>query len=501
VRRDAFVEATVFRSLFAALHRRFGPASAPDRRELLRAATAGTASWLLGASLSRADEPRPNGKNVLIVGAGLAGLAAAHEMRLLGYEVLLLEARKRLGGRVITFDDLTKGKVVEGGGEFIGANHPLWLAYANRFGLQLHEVEEEGDLHRSIRLGGKRLPSNEARRLWKEMQTVLRRMNADAAVIDATEPWKSANADALDRKSMAGWIAAQDCSPLCREALTVEVCCESGVHPAWLSYLGVLAAVKGGGLEKFWTDTEQYHCRGGNQQLADKLAESVGTKRILPESPVAAIRVGENSATVTLSSGKVLEADDVILTAPPTTWRRIAFDPPLPGVLVPQMGRSVKFLIALSGRFWAESRQSADSLSDGPTGQTWEATAGQKEGAGACLTLFAGANAADLVREWAADQRERNYLAELEALFPGVSKQEMRTRFVDWPSDPWTGGGFSAPAPGQVTTMGPLLHRGLGRLHFAGEHTCYAFHGYMEGALQSGVTVARRVARRDGVLK
>ena len=61
--------------------------------------------------------------------------------------------------------------------------------------------------------------------------------------------------------------------------------------------------------------------------------------------------------------------------------------------------------------------------------------------------------------------------------------------------------GYSFPAPGEVTTVGPLLHKGLGRLHFAGEHTCYAFFGYMEGALQSGVSLARKLARRDGLHK
>jgi monoamine oxidase len=71
---------------------------------------------------------------------------------------------------------------------------------------------------------------------------------------------------------------------------------------------------------------------------------------------------------------------------------------------------------------------------------------------------------------------------------------------MDWPNDPWTLGGYSFPAPGQVTTVGPLMHKGLGRLHFAGEHTSYKFVGYMEGGLNSGVTVAHRLAKRDGVV-
>jgi monoamine oxidase len=68
---------------------------------------------------------------------------------------------------------------------------------------------------------------------------------------------------------------------------------------------------------------------------------------------------------------------------------------------------------------------------------------------------------------------------------------------MDWPREPWTMASYSFPGPGQVTTVGPVLRQGLGRLHFAGEHCCYKFVGYMEGALDSGVAVARRLAARD----
>jgi monoamine oxidase len=83
---------------------------------------------------------------------------------------------------------------------------------------------------------------------------------------------------------------------------------------------------------------------------------------------------------------------------------------------------------------------------------------------------------------------------------PNLAGALVDSRFVDWPAEPWTLGGYSNPAPGEVTTIGPLLYAGVGdRLHFAGEHTCYKFVGYMEGALNSGASIARRLAVRDGV--
>ena len=72
---------------------------------------------------------------------------------------------------------------------------------------------------------------------------------------------------------------------------------------------------------------------------------------------------------------------------------------------------------------------------------------------------------------------------------------------MDWPADTWVKASYSFPAPGQVTALGPTLRQGIGRLQFAGEYTWYAFMGYMEGALSSGVAAAKRIATQDGVLK
>jgi monoamine oxidase len=117
------------------------------------------------------------------------------------------------------------------------------------------------------------------------------------------------------------------------------------------------------------------------------------------------------------------------------------------------------------------------------------------------LTCFSGGPPAETCRSWKSDEREKNYLDTLAKMYPTVREHFVKSAFMDWPSEQLTGAGYSFPAPGQVTTMGPILYDGVGRLQFAGEHACYAFVGYMEGALLSGVSVARRMARRDGVVK
>jgi monoamine oxidase len=86
-------------------------------------------------------------------------------------------------------------------------------------------------------------------------------------------------------------------------------------------------------------------------------------------------------------------------------------------------------------------------------------------------------------------------------IYPGYRENFVESRFMDWPSDQWTMGGYSFPAPGDISRDGPVFAKGLGHLHFAGEHTCYKFVGYMEGGLNSGASLAKRLAIRDGVMK
>ena len=132
----------------------------------------------------------------------------------------------------------------------------------------------------------------------------------------------------------------------------------------------------------------------------------------------------------------MLEAEDVIVTTPPSVWNKIAFDPPLPATLVPQMGTNVKCLIALQGPFWRREELAPDVLSDGPINWTWNGTDGQP-GAGAALVAFSGGPDADTCRAWPAALRMENYLAELSKVYKGVRASFVKGRFMDWPSDIW----------------------------------------------------------------
>src|SRR5215510_7597074 len=118
-------------SLYRCLLRRYRPCKHTGRREFFRLTLAASAGVLLSCApgAQRGGRAKPNGRRVIVVGAGLAGLACGHELHSAGYAVTVIEARNRVGGRVLTLRGLVPGKTVEGGGELIGANHPTWIAY------------------------------------------------------------------------------------------------------------------------------------------------------------------------------------------------------------------------------------------------------------------------------------------------------------------------------------------------------------------------------------
>lgn len=489
-------------TLFSRLARRYGPpVDAISRREMLRATLALGAGMLISNKLGIA-QVRKSGKRVVVVGAGFAGLAAAHELRAAGYDVSVVEARKRAGGRVLTFTDFIDGRVVEGGAELVGANHPTWQAYAKKFELEFLEMTDDESLSYPVYLDGKLLSDEESAKLYEDQDALQTRMTQEAREIDADEPWRSPNAEALDKKSLADWVAAADGSPLGKRAMLLEWTANSGVAAEKQSLLGFLATIKGGGMERYWTETETCRCKGGNQQLAGRLAEAIGTDRIQLGLPVSEITLRDNGCIVKCADGRTYECDDVVLTAPPSTWKKIRFNPDLPDALKPQMGSNVKYLAHVKKRFWLDHKLSQYGMSDLMPSLTWDATDNQPGDERICFTSFSGGPAAEQARAKEGAARDAAYKEALEKFYPGFGENFVSSRFMDWPGEQWTQASYSFPAPGEVTKIGPLLRKGMGgRLHFAGEHTCYQFVGYMEGGLFSGVSVANRLAKRDGVTK
>jgi monoamine oxidase len=488
-------------SLYALLNRKYGRTiDGATRREFLKATLAASAGLLISRSIAMGDTPRPkrNGLRVAVIGAGFSGLACAYELMSAGYDVTVIEARDRVGGRVLSFGDFIDKRNVEGGGELIGSNHPTWVAYQQHFGLEFLDVTEDKDAEAPIMLGGKRLSKEESDGLWDDISKASNLLNDVSAKVDIDQPWKTPDAALLDKKTTKAWIDSLDVSALCKAGLVAQFEANNGQAIEKQSFLGNLAQIAGGGGEKYWTESEVYRCKGGNQSLAFELAKKIGDRLILG-LPVSSVNGRGDKMIVTCADDRTIECDDVVLAVPPTVWKRISFTPGLPEALMPQMGMNVKYLAHVKRRFWKDKKLSPDSLTDSLVNMTWDGTDAQEGDDNVELTGFSGGPAAEKALAIAKDQRDAEYGKMLELLYPGFGENFVKSRFMDWPNEKFTGGGYSFPAPGQVTTVGPLLYKGAGRLHFVGEHTCYKFVGYMEGGLNSGVSLAKRLADRDGV--
>ena len=239
-------------------------------------------------------------------------------------------------------------------------------------------------------------------------------------------------------------------------------------------------------------------------KLAEKLEKSLLAKggKVVKKCPVHSVRILKDKVAVTFAGGKEESWDDVVLTAPPSVWGKIAFFPALPAGLVTPFADNVKYLAVCNGQPWKGIDRQANAMSDGNVQLTWETTEGQVKGGEHAVVAITGGPAADVCRSWTREGTvEAEYTKALDKFWPGYAKASVKGKgkIYDWLGDAYSRGSYSCPAPGQVTVAGPLLAKGIGgRVHFAGEHCCYAFLGWMEGALSSGVRLAGRCASAMG---
>lgn len=505
------------RSFFANLHRRYGERlSGAERQQTLRTRLDAFTDELLSPSDLQGRSDSSLKKSVIIVGGGLAGLKAA--WNLTGCtEVTVFEAQDRVGGRVCSFVSDSTKRITEAGGELIGYAHPTWLTLARRFNLSLVVWTSDGDfdalrLDTPTYIGGRLLSASHMQTIYDEMNAVFAKMARDAQLIkDPNQPWIGDHAGGFDQCPLSKWIDEHSSSPLMRKALEIQFANTNGAPSTQQSYLANLALVAGaarhGKPDDFFTMSENVRCAEGNAALATALAGDIvkrgGTIHL--SSPISSIRILENGVSVTPAGGNPVPADFVILAIPPSVWpsprSELVVDPPIPQDYYMTMGTAVKYLSRSSTRFWIAEGRAPSGVSD-QCGMVWEGTDNQMQtpDQDVELTVFAGGNAANAAIE--AFGRgdvagQQFYDDQIAKLYPAYPSHRLGTNFINWPLKPWTMGGYSCPAPGDVCRVGrKLIEPFSDRLYFAGEHTCLPFFGYMEGALQSGTRAAQAILRR-----
>jgi monoamine oxidase len=492
-------------SMFATRRHRYG---APRRLPSAARPVGLPGGGRFRAPLPAAQFKALTGQRVTVIGAGFAGLTAACFLREAGFDVTVLEARQDVGGRVSSRTDICPGRIIEAGAELIGANHPMWLSLANRLGLGLSVLTSEDEftaasLAMPLYLNGALLSPAEADDIYTQMDHVLKQISKDAATIDDPyQPWLSPNAQAWDAISVAQRLPdfGVEAGSLLWSAIAAELGNNQVVPIDEQSYLGLTAVVRGGQLagdiNAFWTQSEVFRCAEGNQQLAyalRELLEVVSPGSVLTGVPVTAVTITTDQVTVT-ANGTDYTSDYAVLAIPQPAWAAISFSPAIPPGYQIATGPAVKYLSPLDSRFWLPEGLAPYSLSDG-LGMTWEGTDNQMllPGQGLELSVFAGGPWAAQARQ-AAD-KQQYFTDNLTPMYPDYAGYATPAgTFIDWPSEQWTGCGYSCAAPGQVTTAAPLLAELYQqRLAFAGEHTVMAMFGYMEGALESGYIAAIRI--------
>jgi monoamine oxidase len=357
-------------------------------------------------------------------------------------------------------------------------------------------------------LHGETLTFKDSQKLMDELEKQVKLLtNLAETVVDPFEPWTNRNAKKLDSIPVENWISSAKCSEDCKDAIRGLLSADNGIPVQEQSLLGVLAMIKGGGLDRYWTDSELFRCKGGNDQLAKKFSAEL--YNLFCDSPVKSVQLEGNriSLTITGKKKRVL-ADDVILAIPPSVWHTIKFDkfPELAKKLAkpPTLGRNVKCLFRFDRRFWKEFASSPTLSQDGPVDLTWETTEAYSDtDKDFVMVAFSGSNDADECANWTEQEKKRKYVEALQHAYPGIGKEiKGQIKFMNWPTETWAKASYYFPRVNEITEWGPFWKNGYdGWLHFAGEHTSYAFVGYMEGALSSGYRLARRLAVRDALLQ
>jgi monoamine oxidase len=470
------------------------------RRRLVIAGAAGAAAVIAGpdlisAAFGRRDAPGPN--RAIVVGAGLAGLTAAYELRRAGFGVTVLEARDRIGGRVYTVrDPFRAGQHAEAGGEYVDVVHRHVRAFCRQFGLPLQNATRGfAGLDDVVYVGGRRerLGRFKTRRSTRDESRFYRLIYELSRGLDPADP--VGTKPRLDSRSVRWAIDQIDPSERGRFLLEGYVRDDYAAQPEELSLLTYATG------EKVYEsvpdrDIEKFRIRGGSSRLPHAFATRLGGDVRL-STPVDAISQSDAGVEVR-AGGHAYEAEFCVLAAPLPALQNVDLSAARlstalrGGIAKLEYGRATKTLLQYRSRFWRQEGFSGDVYSDLPLGATWEATNGQAGRPGILIGYAAGANSRRFEPETSA-KRARATRAWIGDVFPGSGRQAIEYASVSWPVEPYSGGAWMAPRPGQVVPYWDALREPAGRIHLAGEHTDDLYPGYMEGAVRSGLRAARKV--------
>lgn len=440
--------------------------------------------------------------DVAVIGAGLSGLRAACEAADAGREVVVLEARDRIGGRLLNAT-LGDGIAVDVGGQWVGSDHYRVQRLAADLGVEIFPQFGEGrnllDVAGTRRTYKGTIPRLGLRVLWDIFLT-RRRLDRLAKEVSAEDPWAAEQAADLDRQTFAGWLEDNVRTPIARELIGLAGRTIWGAGPDELSMLHVLFYVNSaGGFDKLIDNeggAQQDRLDGGAQLLPLGLASTLGD-RVRLSTPVRRIEQ-RSDALLVKADGVEVEAGHAIVALPAALTAKIEFDPPLSDLRLElakslRPGRLNKCMALYEEPFWRVDGFTGEAVTDaGPVTLTFDSS--PRDGsAGVLLGFVGGPEVGDLAGLGEAERRAA-VLACFARLFGERAEQPLDYAEQEWSAEEWSGGGPTSNfGPGGWTGCGSVLREPVGRLHWAGTETATVWSGYMEGALQAGERAAAEV--------
>jgi monoamine oxidase len=502
----------------------------PDER-LTRRRLIGTGAAAAGAAaLSRVPgaEARKSGQDkkknrrrrhhadVVVVGAGFAGLTAALRLKQAGKSVLVLEARKRVGGRAHNAP-IPGGEITERGAAFIGPTQDHIAGLAREFGVGTFPTYDTGD-NVYIRDGNRTTYSDTGITgtappdpvILPDLALVVTMLDQMATKVDVNSPWTAADAASWDAQTLQSFIEAHSVTPQFRQLIPAATRPIFGAEPRELSLLFTVFYIAASGNEQnVGTFERNFNTRmgaqqdrfdGGSQLVALRVAKRLGKKRVLLKQPVRRI-VQEKHGVTVLTKRLRVRAKHVIVAIPPTLAGRIDYRPDLPALRdqltqrLPQ-GNLTKVACVYERPFWRDAGLTGTAVAlDGFVNATFDDT--PPDGSPGVIFGFVGGDQSRAFHALPPGQRKAAIVSEFTQFFGAGAANPIDYIESYWAGERWSRGcPVGIAGPGLYTGYGPALRQPIGRIHWAGTETSTYWNGYMDGAVRSGERAAAEVLGR-----